>query len=87
MRVYLELTDFIPAPGRLTMAVPSEALGFMSKPDTVAVFEKAAAELGYPSVLVEEKGKKKPAHKASPGLEEIRRNAESLGVPIENKRQ
>ena len=87
VRVYLELTDFIPAPGRLTMAVPSEALGFMSKPDTVAIFEKAAAELGYPSVLVEEKGKKKTAHKASPGLEEIRRNAESLGVPIENKRQ
>ena len=87
VRVYLELTDFIPAPGRLTLAVPSEALGFMSKPDTVAVFEKAAAELGYPSVLVEEKGKKKPAHRASPGLDEIRRNAESLGVPVENKRQ
>ncbi len=83
VRVYLELTDFIPSPGRLTLAVPAEAVGFMSKPDTVALFEQAAAGLGYPSVLVEEKGKKKPRQAHSPGLEEIRKNAEALGVPIE----
>lgn len=86
VRVYLDLTEFSPSSGRLVLTVPPESVGFMSKAETVKIFEAAAAELGYPAgVLVEEKGKKKPAARPHPGLSEIRANAEKLGVTIETQ--
>ena len=86
VRVYLDLTDLSSSSGRLVLTVPPESVGFMSKPETVKIFEAAAAELGYTAgVLVEEKGKKKPETRPHPGLVEIRANAEALGVTIETQ--